>query len=341
LSSRPGGPPRLGEMRDSPEFDRIRSLIQAVAAPSTPEVELGPGDDAAILDVADSELVVVSADLSVEDVHFRREWLTWDSIGFRAVAAALSDLAAMAARPIGVLVSLAIPPELDDGTLAEMAGGIGECLREHGASLLGGDLSRSSGPVVFDVTVIGAAVDPVRRSGALPGDELWVSGRLGGAASAAAAWSAGLEPHPSARRCFERPAARLLEARLLKESAEVHAMIDLSDGLASDAAQMAAAAGVAVILDLERVPLHEVLEDWARPEAALALAVGGGEDYELLAAIAPGTARSAVRKLAQEAGIGFTCVGSVTEGSGVTWVGAEGQGIEPPAAGFDHFSAGI
>ena len=182
MSSRSGGPPRPGEMRDSPEFDRIRSLIQAVAAPSTPEVELGPGDDAAILDVADSELVVVSADLSVEDVHFRREWLTWDSIGFRAVAAALSDLAAMAARPIGVLVSLAIPPELDDGTLAEMVGGVGECLREHGASLLGGDLSRSSGPVVFDVTVIGAAVDPVRRSGALPGDELWISGRLGGAA---------------------------------------------------------------------------------------------------------------------------------------------------------------
>ena len=341
MSSRAGNSPEPQKMRDSPEFDRIRSLIQAVAAPSTPEVELGPGDDAAILDVADSELVVVSTDLSVEDVHFRREWLTWDSIGFRAVAAALSDLAAMAARPIGVLVSLAVPPELDDRTLAEMAGGMGECLREHGASLLGGDLSRSSGPVVFDVTVIGAAVDPVRRSGALPGDELWVSGRLGGAASAAASWSGGLEPHPSARRAFERPTARLLEARLLKDSAEVHAMIDLSDGLASDAAQMAAASGVAVILDSKRVPLHEVLEDWVRPEAALALAVGGGEDYELLAAIAPGTARSAARKLAQEVGIGFTCVGSVTEGSGVTWVGAEGDRIEPPAAGFDHFSTEV
>jgi thiamine-monophosphate kinase len=118
-------------------------------------------------------------------------------------------------------------------------------------------------------------------------------------------------------------------------------MIDLSDGLASDAAQMAAASGVALILDSERVPLHEVLEDWARPEAALALAVGGGEDYEHLAAIAPGTAGSVVRKLARESGIGFTFVGSVTEGSGVAWVGAEGKGIEPPAAGFDHFSAEV
>ena len=341
MSSRPGGSSGPGQMRASPEFDRIRSLIQAVAAPTTPEVELGPGDDAAVLDVADSEVVLVSTDLSVEHVHFRREWLTWDSIGFRAVAAALSDLAAMAARPIGVLVSLAIPPELDGRTLDEIAGGVGECLREHKASLLGGDLSRSSGPVVFDVTVIGAAVDPVRRSGALPGDELWVSGRLGGAAAAAAAWAGGLEPHPAARRAFERPTPRLQEARVLSGSAEVHAMIDLSDGLASDAAQIAAASGVAVLLDSELIPLHQVLEDWARPEAALTVAVGGGEDYELLAAIAPGTAQSAARKLAEESGIRFTRVGSVTEGSGVTWIGAKGEGMEPPAVGFDHFLAEV
>jgi thiamine-monophosphate kinase len=245
----------------------------------------------------------------------------------------------MAARPIGVLVSLAIPPEVDDRTLDEIAGGMGECLREHGASLLGGDLSRSPGPVVFDVTVIGAAVDPVRRSGALPGDELWVSGRLGGAAAAAAAWAGGLEPHPAARRAFERPTPRLIEARVLSENAEVHAMIDLSDGLTADAAQIAAASGVAVLLESERVPLNQVLENWASSEAALALAAGGGEDYELLAAIAPGTARPAARKLARELGVGLTRVGSVTEGSGVTWLGAKGEGIEPPAAGFDHFSA--
>lgn len=118
-------------------------------------------------------------------------------------------------------------------------------------------------------------------------------------------------------------------------------MIDLSDGLAADAAQIAAASGVAVLLESERVPLHQVLEDWARPEAALAVAVGGGEDYELLAAIAPGTARSAARKLASESGVGFTRVGSVTEGSGVAWIGAKGEGMEPPASGFDHFAAEV
>jgi thiamine-monophosphate kinase len=326
-------------MRDSPEFRRIRSLIDGVGAPSVPEVELGPGDDAATLRIAAPESLVVSVDLSLEDVHFRREWLTWDAIGFRSVAAALSDLAAMAARPIGVLVSLAVPPELDARTLAEMSEGMGECLREYEAALLGGDLSRSPGPVVIDITVIGAAVAPVGRSGALPGDELWVSGRLGGAAAAATAWSGGLEPGPSARRAFERPRPRLRESALLRERADVHAMIDLSDGLASDAAQIAAASGVRVILESAAVPLHEVLEGWARPESALAIAVGGGEDYELLVAVAPGTAATAALELYRDLDVELTRVGTVAEGSGVVWIGAEGEEVDSPSAGFDHFAA--
>lgn len=339
MNAHQGTPPRPGEMRDSPEFRRIASLIAAVAAPTAPEVTLGPGDDAAALRLPGFESLVVSTDLSVEDVHFRREWLTWDAIGFRAVASALSDLAAMAARPIGVLVSLAVPPELDARTLAELSEGMGECLRECGADLLGGDLSRSPGPVVIDVTAIGAAVDPIRRSGALPGDELWVSGRLGGAAAAATAWSGGLEPGPSARRAFERPRPRLRESALVREGAEVHAMIDLSDGLASDAAQIAAASGVQVILESAAVPLHEVLEGWAHPEAALAIAVGGGEDYELLAAVAPGTAAGVALEMFHEFKVELTRVGTIAEGSGVVWIGAEGETVDAPAAGYDHFAA--
>lgn len=325
-------------MRDSPEFRRIRSLIDEVGAPEVAEVALGPGDDAAVLRLIPPESVVVSSDLSVEDIHFRREWLTWDAIGFRAVAAALSDLAAMAARPIGVLVSLAVPPELDARTLAEVAGGMGVCLREHGAGLLGGDLSRSPGPVVIDVTVIGAAARPVERSGAAPGHEVWVTGRLGGAAAAAAAWSGGLEPHPAARRAFERPRPRLLEARVLAESADVRAMIDLSDGLASDAEQIAAASGVRLVLEAGAVPVHEVLENWARPDAALAIAVGGGEDYELLAVLAPGTGLEAAARLSREFGLDLTRVGAVVEGTGVAWVSREGGAMDAPGSGFDHFS---
>jgi len=326
-------------MRKSPEFERISALVRAIGAPAAPEVEIGPGDDAAVLRLPEPEALVVSTDVSVEDVHFRREWLTWDAIGYRAVAAALSDLAAMAARPVGVLVSLAVPPEMDGRTLEELADGMGNCLRESQVALLGGDLSRSPGPVVIDVAVLGGAERPVTRSGARPGDELWVTGRLGGAAAAAAAWARGLEPDPSDRGAFERPRPRLREARSLCEQADVHALVDLSDGLASDAEQMAAASGVRLVLETGRVPLHDTLEAWALRDAALALAVGGGEDYELLASVAPGTVRDTIVEGLGEVGTQLTRIGTVKEGAGVEWVGPKGELVEPPAAGFDHFAA--
>jgi len=327
-------------MRSSAEFERIRSLIEAVDGPSPPEVRLGPGDDAATLRVGDGEILVVSTDLSVEDVHFRREWLTWEAIGYRAVAVALSDLAAMAARPIGVLVSLALPPDLDSAAPGEIARGLGSCLREQGAALLGGDLSRSPGPVVLDVTVVGATRHPVERSGARAGDELWVTGSLGGAAAAAAAWSAGREPEPGARAAFERPAPRAAESRWLANEADVHALIDLSDGLAADAQHVAAASGVRLELAAGAVPLHPVFDSWTQQEAALSLAVGGGEDYELLAALGPGFTAAAREAFEREFGVGLTRVGRVTEGSGVEWLDERGSVRQPPAEGFDHFAEG-
>jgi thiamine-monophosphate kinase len=326
-------------MRSGPEFDRIRSVIGAIGSRESPDVLLGPGDDAAVIHAGSEESIVVSSDLSVEHVHFRREWLTWDAIGFRAVASALSDLAAMGARPIGALLSVAVPPELDLRTLDEIASGMGACLREHETSLLGGDLSRSPGPVVIDVTVLGAARHPVGRDGARDGDELWVTGRLGGAALAASAWAGDLEPEAATRRAFERPKPRLREARLLCDRAEVHAMIDLSDGLAGDAEHIAAASGVCLLMETENVPLHRALEGWSDPAAALALAVGGGEDYELLLAVAPGSAADARRLLSSEMSVDLTQVGRVTEGRGVRWVGGEGSDVDVPT-GFDHFGGG-
>ncbi len=326
-------------MRPGPEFDRIRSVIGAIGSQESPDVLLGPGDDAAVIRAGPDESIVVSSDLSVEDVHFRREWLKWEAIGFRAAASALSDLAAMAARPIGVLLSVAVPPELDLRTLDEIASGVGACLRTHETPLLGGDLSRSPGPVMIDVVVLGAARDPVGRDGANVGDELWVTGRLGGAALAASAWAGGLEPEAATRRAFERPVPRLKESQLLCENAEVHAVIDLSDGLAGDAEQIAAASGVCLLLETERVPLHRALEGWSDPAAALALAVGGGEDYELLLAIAPGSATDARRLLSSELSVDLTRVGRVTNGRGVRWVGGDGRDVDVPT-GFDHFGGG-
>ncbi len=331
--ARPPGGLRLGP---GPEFELIRDFLAAAAAPS--DAAVGAGDDAAVLRPPAGEALVLGTDLAVEDVHFRREWMTWESVGYRTVAAALSDLAAMAARPLGALLSVALPPELDREVALSLAAGAGACLRAAGTGLAGGDLSRSPGPVVLDAVAVGSAERPVLRSGLRPGDALWVTGALGAAAAAVADLSGGLEPDPRARRAFERPRPRLEEARWLAERAELSALIDLSDGLAGDAAHLAAASETGLEIELEALPMAEPLRGYARPEAARRLALGGGEDYELLV----GASHDALAPLAAafEArfGIELTRVGRVVDGEGVRWLGPDGRPVDAPAAAWDHFA---
>ena len=296
-----------------------------------PGVWLGAGDDAAVLDVG---RVVMSTDLTVEDVHFRRSWVTFAEAGARAVTAAASDLAAMAAEPVAVLISLAVTPLEAQAILSELGDGFKASLRELGVPLVGGDLSASPGPVVIDVTVIGAAEAPVTRSGAHPGDELWVTGVLGGSAGAVRAWRNGAEPNPGLRASFVRPKARINEARWLAEQVHVRAMIDLSDGLAGDARHLAAASGVRVVLDPRLVPVHpDLTAEEARP-----LAMSGGEDYELCFVSPPDVTGRWSDEFQERFGIGLTRVGHVEEGTGVEVLGApDGQDSVP--GGFDHFSS--
>lgn len=320
-----------------PEFDRIRRLVRAAGARAPAAGAGGPGDDAAVVEAPPGQKLVVSSDLSVEGVHFQRAWLTWGTVGHRAVASALSDLAAMAARPLGVLLSVALPPELDVEVLEELAEGAGRVLAAAGAPLLGGDLSSSPGPVVVDVVVVGAAARPVGRAGARSGDELWVTGELGGAAAAVQAWTRSLEPDPRARRAFERPAPRLEEARWLAERARPTALIDLSDGLAGDAAHVAAASGVRAVLDADAVPLAPPLDEFADRGAALRLAAGGGEDYELLVAAPPGALEGQAGSFEKRFGLPLTRLGRLEEGRGVRWIGQDAGSLAGLTGGFDHF----
>ena len=206
------------------EFDLIRSFLDAGGAEPGPAVRVGPGDDCAVV-TADG--LAISVDMTVEDVHFRRAWLEPDEVGYHAAAAALSDLAAMAARPIGVLASIA----------------------------LGGDLTRSPVPLVVDVTAIGEAPRPVLRAGARPGEEVWVTGQLGAAAAAVEAWLAGREPDPAARSAFARPTPRTREALWLAGRGVPSAMVDLSDGIAGDAGHLAAASGVRLVIRARALPV--------------------------------------------------------------------------------------
>lgn len=322
---------RLGPGR---EFDLIRRFL-AGAGPDAPGVELGPGDDCALFT---ADRVAISTDLSLEGAHFRREWIGPEEIGYRAAAAALSDLAAMAARPIGVLSSIAVPASDLPAYAVAVSNGVRAAAEAVGASVLGGDVARSPGPVLLDVTVVGEATRPVLRSGARVGDTVWVTGRLGGAAAAVRAWLDGEEPDPAAREAFARPRPRTREARWLAERGVPSAMLDLSDGLAGDLAHLAAASDVGILLDPTSVPVHPAaLGATASDDEALRLALGGGEDYELCFTAPTGVVESIRTTFEESFAVPLSRVGEVVSGEGVRVRRPDGT-IEPlRIQGYRHF----
>jgi thiamine-monophosphate kinase len=308
------------------EFDRIRRIGR----------QLGPrasqlGNDCAFIRMGDEHLAV-STDSSVEEVHFRLGWIELFEVGWRATAAALSDLAAVGAQPVGVLAAVTIPDAAADTAVVELMDGVGAAAEFAGAKVLGGDLARAPMWVVT-VTVIGRTAEPVTRAGAQPGDRLWISGRLGGARAALEAWRRGERPGAEARQRFARPEPRLDAGRWLARHG-ARAMIDLSDGLAGDVAHVAAASGARLDIELDRLPLADgVSAEAARAKVpASQFAAEGGEDYELLVAL-PAEFDSADRFLA-ECGLPLTPVGEVREGSGVR-LSLGGRILQ--LSGFDHF----
>lgn len=300
------------------EFDRIRALWERLGSRAAPA-----GDDCAIVRIGTGQFAV-STDLAVEGTHFELGWLSHAELGWRAASAALSDLAAVAAEPLGVLASVGVPSAWDEQTVADLMDGIGNAAHAVEATVWGGDLVRSE-RLVIDMTVVGTVTRPVRRSGATPGDALWVTGALGGPLAALRAWSAGREPDLLARERFAHPVPRIAEARWL-EAAGARAMIDLSDGLVADAGHLAAASGVACRIDRESVPVHA-----AAGSADDALV--SGEEYELLVALPPSFAHGV--DFVEQFAVPFTRIGSVERGSGVH-VCAGGSPVDPPQ-GFRHF----
>jgi thiamine-monophosphate kinase len=228
-------------------------------------------------------------------------------LGWRAGAAALSDLAAVAAEPLGVLVSLGLPGELPDTFASELMDGFGEVAESVGATVWGGDLVRSE-RVVVDVVVVGRASSPVLRSGAEDGDTLWVTGRLGAPATAIEVWEGGGSPNEVVRGRFAKPRPRVAEAQWLRE-AGAKALIDLSDGLVADAGQLSAASGVACVIESAHVPVH----DGADEEAALL----GGEEFELLVVMPAENRGDLGPDFERVFGLPLTGIGHVEIGSGV------------------------
>ncbi|HMH84216.1 MAG TPA: thiamine-phosphate kinase [Gemmatimonadales bacterium] len=308
------------------EFDRLRAIFATLGAAGR-----DLGDDCALLPVGGRTLAV-TIDLSLEGVHFRTDWLSFREIGWRATAAALSDLAAEGAQPLGVLVSLGIPSNVQRATgnaspAVQIMAGVGAVARSVRAGVLGGDLVRSARYLV-DVCVLGLAARPVRRSGARPGDGLWVTGRLGGAGLALAALRAGRRVAPALRRRYARPVPRIAAGRWLAWRG-ARAMIDVSDGLAGDAGHLAAASGLRLQIELERIPC------W--PGVTPRAAARSGEEYELLVALPRRFTENEARAFRRATGLPLTRIGTCSAGRGLRMT-ENGRRITPPP-GFDHFSA--
>jgi thiamine-monophosphate kinase len=238
---------------------------------------------------------VVTQDVLVEGVHFRVEWTSWRDLGYKAAAVNLSDLAAMGAEPVGLLVGLAVPQETGDAAIVELYEGVAEA----GVPVLGGDTT-AAGEFSVSVTAVGRSDRVPGRAGARPGDALVVTGPLGGAAAGLYALEHGLEGFDELVVLHRRPPFRLEEGRRLGPVG--HALIDLSDGILSDAARIAGRSSCKLVIDVESVPRAARLEEVADlPFWTM------GEDYELLAAVAPQDATA----------LGLAVVGRVEEGAGV------------------------
>jgi thiamine-monophosphate kinase len=302
------------------EFDIIRELLRHWGPRAT-----GIGDDGALVDVPAGQQLVVSTDASVEHIHFERAWLTPREIGYRATMAALSDLAAMAASPLGVLLALGLPASWLDAA-GELGDGIGGALGAARTTVRGGDITDAS-DLTIGVTVLGATAAPLRRGAARAGDVVYVTGRLGGPGDALASWQRGGAPSAASRERFAHPTARIEEALWLARNG-ARAGIDISDGLLADAGQLAAASGVHIELDLERLPRV----DGVTAEAAAV----SGEEYELIVC-APALDSSAFERAHR---LPLTAVGRVRDaapdGAGVS-ARMHGERLAP-ATGFRHFS---
>ena len=302
-----------------PEFDAIRAMLSRWG-----KVAVGIGDDAAVLDVPRGDSLVASVDTTLEGRHFQAGWLSPREIGYRAVTAALSDLAAMAARPLGILVALNLSASYRDA-ITELADGIGEAAEIAATRILGGNLCGAE-TLCITTTVLGAAFAPLSRAGLRPGDLLYVTGSLGGPGAAVAALRGGRDPTSEHRARFARPAARLREARWLADRGAV-AAIDISDGLAADVEHLAAASGVGVDVDVARLPLTHGVHD------AIQAAVSG-EEYELLIG-----ARQELDTIAFERtfNVPLTAIGRATDRQAGVSFRQDGQRVAKPS-GYDHFS---
>jgi thiamine-monophosphate kinase len=330
------------------EFGLIARLTQGLEP--RPDVLLGVGDDAALLDIGAGDLLVATCDAQVDGIHFIRGVATYEEIGHKALAVNLSDIAAMGAEPRWALVSLLISREIGITDLEQVYAGMRALGNRHAVTVVGGNVSSSGGPFCLDITLLGT-VDrshAIRRAGARIGDAILVTGTLGTAA-AGVLWSTpgedrgvpaslSLPAREKTHRAMAAPSPQVAEGRALAASGLVTSMIDVSDGLAADLGHICRQSHVGAVVEAASLPLEASAREVADVyrHDPLQLALYGGEDYVLLCTVAAEKVRAALAAIAAVGGEGFVIGHIVGAALGMQLQLEAGQFIPLEPRGWDH-----
>ncbi len=319
------------------EFGLIEEIRRRAA--NRKGVRIGIGDDCAWVNHLGSS-ALITADLLIESIHFNLKWSSLDALGHKSLAVNLSDIAAMGGVPAYAIVSLGIPRKFDSKQVAEFYRGFNRTARRYGVALIGGDTNFAKSLIVSVCLIGRSPAQPVQRAGARVGDDIYVTGTLGDAALGLKylrkRWTGAKKASSQLLARHHRPTPRLTAGALLARQRLATAMIDVSDGLLQDLGHICRASGIGAIIWHERVPLSRAYLRLAG-RVGTALALNGGEDYELLFSAKP-RHRNRITKLSTLAEVQITRIGRcVTAAQGITVLGSAGEPIAMQLKGHDHF----
>lgn len=312
-------------LKEKQLIERIRRAAGRVS----PRAGVGIGDDCAVLRLPAGHEVLVTTDFSLEGVHFRREWHPPDSIGHRCLARGLSDIAAMGGTSRAAFLSLAVPAELPQSWVDRFTAGLLKLARRYSVQLAGGDTAQSPVGILADIVVLGSvpAGEAIVRSGARPGDLIYVTGQLGAAAADLRQLERGKKLRPGVHRKHFYPEPRVAIGQFLRERKLASAMIDISDGLSTDLSHICQESKTGAVVYADALPVAAGLG-----KDGFEYALHGGDEYELLF-----TARPQRRLPKQAAGVAITRIGEIVRGGQMKVVRDDGASEALIARGWEHF----